>query len=184
MPRVSGWTHWATGAESAAFRIFSRSAIQGKTAELGRGAAVGSLEGGGEMAVAGEPQLEAEGGEIVVLGHQVERAGEPQIELIAVEGHALDLLEDLREIDGGAADLGCDFRERPAARQIAGEEQLRPIHEFLTWDAVGRRAQRLRAQGSTHEGERETFGFERLRDALIQAVSEQRDERLRTRIDR
>ena len=51
------------------------------------------------MAVAGEAEVEPEGGQIVVLRKEVERARETQAQLVAIERHALDLLEHLRQVD-------------------------------------------------------------------------------------
>src|SRR4051812_48267152 len=135
------------------------------------------------MAVAGEAELQAQRGEIVVLAEQIEGPREAQAQLIPIQRHAFHLLKDLREIYGRAADLGGDLSERPAARQICREYELHSIHEFLPTHA--RLCVPLCAwpERTTHECQRQTLGFQLLRDTATQTVPKKRDERLRARID-
>src|SRR5882762_2553864 len=73
--------------------------------EFRRRAAVGFAERGAEVAVAGKAKVEAEGCEVVILSEKIQRARQAQSQLIAIQGHAFDLLENLREINRGAADF-------------------------------------------------------------------------------
>jgi hypothetical protein len=59
------------------------SAQMDRTLEFRRRAAVGLPEGGAEMAVAGKAQIQTQGGEVVILAEQVQRAGQPQAQLVA-----------------------------------------------------------------------------------------------------
>src|SRR5579862_4228395 len=73
--------------------------------------AVGSFECGAEMAMAGKTEIERQGGQIDMGAEQVKRPGQPQLQLVAIEREALDLLEYLSEIDGRDADLSGDRRQ-------------------------------------------------------------------------
>ena len=152
-------------------------------AEFGWGAAVGFAEGGAEMAVTGEAEVEAQSGEIVVLAEKIEGAGEAQAELVAIEGQSLDLLEDLREIDGGAADFGGNFSKRPAAGEVAGENELGAIDHFLVAECTACGAAGAWAEGAVCEGEGQAFSFERLCEVAMQAVAQDGHEDLSTWID-
>ena len=90
--------------------------------EGGGGTSVSTTKGSGEVAVAGEADLKGECGEVVVVGKKVEGAGESEAELIPVEGHALNLLKDLNEVNGRAVDFGGDVGEGPTAGEVGGEE--------------------------------------------------------------
>src|SRR5687768_8247579 len=112
--------------EGAAVTIFSdrmASAAKRGLTEFRRRAAIRPLERGAEMTVAGEAELEGEGGEVVVLPQQVQGASEPQAKLIAIQRQPFDLLEYLGEIHRRATDFGSDFRERPAPRKIRRERE-------------------------------------------------------------
>jgi len=92
------------------------SSTQGGAFEGGRGASVCAAEGGCEMAVAGEADFEGEGGEVVEPSEEIERARKAKAQLIAVKRHSLDLLKDLREIDGGAVNFSGNVGQGPATR--------------------------------------------------------------------
>ena len=62
-------------------------------------AAVDAAECGAEMAVAGEAEIQAQRGQILILREEIQRAGQPQPQLVAIERHTLHLLKDLRQID-------------------------------------------------------------------------------------
>ena len=112
-----------------------RLAVKDGLAEFGRGAAVRLTEGGAEMAVAGEAEIEAQSGEVVVAGEEIESTRKAQTQLIAVQRQAFDLLENLREINGRAANFRGDFRERPTAGQVACENELDAVNEALASEA-------------------------------------------------
>ena len=80
-PKMFGEHHGAVG---AAVRFFSDLAIQDGLPESGRRTPVGLAEGGTEMAVAGETQIQAQGRQVIVLTNQIERSGEPQPQLVAI----------------------------------------------------------------------------------------------------
>lgn len=73
-------------------------------------------KGGAEMTVTGKAEIEAQGSKIVVLREKIERTSKAQTQLVAIQRQALDLLEDLREINRRAADFGGDFSEGPTTR--------------------------------------------------------------------
>jgi hypothetical protein len=58
------------------------------------------------MAVAGEAEVEGQRGQVLRIAQQIERKGEPQLQLVAVERQAFDLLEDLGQVARRDADLG------------------------------------------------------------------------------
>src|SRR5262249_54953081 len=95
--RQTGGNH---AAANAAVRFFSDrrkgNLAPGRALERGRRAAVGAPERSAEVAMAGEPEVLAERREIVVSLQEIERAGEAQAELVAVERDAFHALEDLR----------------------------------------------------------------------------------------
>ena len=64
------------------------------------------------------------------MAEQMQRARQPQPQLIAIERHGLDLLENLRQIDRRDADLRRDLAQRPAPRQIRGQHQLGAVHQL------------------------------------------------------
>src|SRR5713101_6335163 len=97
------------GASDAAVRFFSDLTVERRLSESRRRSAVGLSEGGAEMTVAGEAEIEAQGRQIIVLIDQIKRSREPQPHLVAIERHTLDPLEDLREVDRGSADFGGDL---------------------------------------------------------------------------
>src|SRR5262249_46342654 len=94
-------------------------AIQRGLSESGRRAPVRLAEGGTEMTVTGETEIQAQSRQIIVLTNQIERSGEPQPPLAAIQRHAFDPLERLREINRRSANLGGDLVQHPAPRQIA-----------------------------------------------------------------
>ena len=83
----------------------------------------------------GEADFKSERCEIRVSIEQIERSRETELKLVAIEGHSLDLLEDLGEIDGGAMDFCGDVGEGPAAGEVGGEEELDAIDHALV--AIG-----------------------------------------------
>src|SRR3954467_9758229 len=133
MPVLSGGRSRPRGRRAA---LSESLAVQRGATELGRGAAIGALERRREVAVAGEAQFESQGRQVVIFGHEIERAREPQVELVTIERRPLDLLENLREIDSGPADFRSDIGEGPASRQVTAEKQLYAIDEPLTRYAV------------------------------------------------
>lgn len=135
------------------------------------------------MAVAGEAEVEAEPGEIVAGGEELEGAREAEPQLIPVERHPFDLLKDLGEINGRAADFGRDFGEGPAAREVAGQDEFHAVHETLAGDAGGGGVGGARSQGTQDEGQCQAFGFQRLGNAVTQAVAQEGDEGLGSRVD-
>ncbi len=52
------------------------------------------------MAVAGKSEVQAQGGEVVEFPSRSSAAREPQPQLVPIERHRLDLLENLRQIHG------------------------------------------------------------------------------------
>ena len=79
--------------------------------------------------------------------------------------------------------FGGDLGQRPAPRQIAGQHELGPIDQPLASDAGAGRVRGARSQRPLHQGQGQALGFQRLGDALAQAVPQQRHQRLRPRID-
>ena len=54
-------------------------------------------------------------GEVVAVGESVQRAREPQVQLVAIQRHRFHLLEHLREVHGRHADLGRSFGSGPVS---------------------------------------------------------------------
>ena len=81
-------------------------------------AVVGLFEGRAEVAVAGKSEVECEAGQIGLVAEQVERSGEAELEVAAIERQTFDLLEYLREIDRRDADVDGDFGQGPTALRI------------------------------------------------------------------
>src|SRR5215472_4514554 len=95
-----------------------------RTLKLRRRAAISLPEGSTEMAVAGKAQIHSQCGEVIILAKQVQRACQPQTQLVAIQWHGLYLLEHLCEVDGRDTDLRGDFSQGPAACQIRGQHEL------------------------------------------------------------
>ncbi|MNL36163.1 hypothetical protein D3C87_1582330 [compost metagenome] len=74
------------------------------------------------MAVAGEAEIEPELGQVVIAAEQVERAGKPEAQLVAIKRHAFHLAEDLGEIDGRHTGLVGNLRQCPASREVGGKQ--------------------------------------------------------------
>ena len=72
-------------------------------------AAVDAAECGAEMAVAGEAEVQAQRGQILILREKIQRPRQAKAQLVAIERYALHLLEDLRQIDRGSSQLGGDL---------------------------------------------------------------------------
>jgi hypothetical protein len=81
--------------------------------------------------MAGEAEIEAKCGQVVILPEKIQRSREPQAQLIAVQGLTFHLLEDLREIYRGAAYFGGDLGQCPSPGEIARQYKLGPIHQQL-----------------------------------------------------
>src|SRR5882757_1686476 len=93
------------------------------------------------MTMAGETQIHAQRADIVSSMptlQQFQRACQPQAHLISVQGHSLDLLEELREIYGRYPNLRSDLRKRPTSCQIRCQHEFRALHQL----ALARRAAR------------------------------------------
>lgn len=104
---------------------------QGGLPEGGRRTSIDLAERGAEVAVAGEAKFEAELRQVFILPEKIQRSCEPQTQLIAIQRLTFYLLEDLREIDRGAAYFSGDFGQRPSSRQIARQHELSPVHHPL-----------------------------------------------------
>jgi hypothetical protein len=140
--------------------------------EGGGGTSVSTTKGSGEVAVAGEADLEGESGEVVVVRKKVEGAGEAEAELIPIEGHALNLLKDLGEVNGRAMDFGGYLGEGPTASEVGGEEELDAIDDALIAEATAWSAGGAWSEGALDEGEREAFCFEGFGRFFAEAVAE------------
>jgi hypothetical protein len=105
---------------------------------------VGMAESGAEMTVAGETEIQAQGRQVIVLTNQIERPGEPQPQLVTIQRHAFDPLEDLRKIDRRSANLCGNFVERPAPREITCKCQFYAIDQELALAACDVRGPRAR----------------------------------------
>ena len=118
-----------------------------------------------------------------VLRQQIERTRQPQALLIAIERHALNLLKDLRQVDGRVADFGAERRERPPPGQIGRERDLRAVDDPAQ---TGRRAwhvRRARSERPAEERQRARFVVERCVRMVPQTMTERRGQRLRPWID-
>ena len=98
--------------------------MQRQLPELRGRTAVNLAERGAEMTVAGEAEVEAKSGQVVILPEEIQRPREPQSQLVAIQRQTFDLLEDLRQINRRAAHFGGDLGQRPASRQIARQHEL------------------------------------------------------------
>jgi hypothetical protein len=67
--------------------------------EFGRRFTVHLTERRAEVAVTGKAKFQRERGQIVAVGEEIQRARQPQAQLIPIQRKAFDLLEHLREID-------------------------------------------------------------------------------------
>src|SRR5262249_51830023 len=82
-------------------------------------------ETGGEVAVAGEAQRDADGGETASrLEHLVERRRQPYTQLVAVQRHAGELPESAREVPGRAVPPPRQPPEAPRLAGLRGEREL------------------------------------------------------------
>ena len=70
-----------------------------------------------------------------------------------------------------------------APRHVAGQQQLHAIDEPPPRVRGATLLRGARTEAAAHQRQREAFGFERLDAAGMQAVAQQRDQRLRTRVD-
>src|SRR5262245_24746071 len=123
------------------------------------------------MTVAVETEVQAQGREIVILRKQCERPRESEPQLVAIERHPLDLLKHLREVHGGMAHFGCNLRQCPASRGIAGEHELGPVREPLSPDTCARSMRRARPQGASGKCQCEALSVERLAGPVSQTMS-------------
>src|ERR1700730_13581768 len=85
------------------------SAQSDRALEGSRRAAVGLPKSGREVAMAGEAEIQAQPAQIIVTGEQVQRACQPQAQLVTVQWHSLDLLEHLCEIYGRDSNFRADI---------------------------------------------------------------------------
>ena len=92
-------------------------------------------ERGVEMTMAGEAKLQAQSGQVVVLPEKIQRPGQAQPQLIAIQRKAFHLLEDLSQIYRGPAHFSSDFGQRPPTPEIARQQELRAIHQPPAADA-------------------------------------------------
>src|ERR1700678_4103493 len=98
-----------------------------------------SSEGIGEMAVAGEAQVHPESAEVLISTKQVQGARQSQSQLIAVQRHPFHLLEHLREVHGGDANLNRYLSQRPTSRRIRRQYQLGSVDQLSAADACPHR---------------------------------------------
>ena len=147
-------------------------------------AAVGLLERCREVTMAGEAEVQREGGYIVVLRDQVQRPRQAQAKVIAIQRESFDLLECLRQVHGGSA----DFRRRSRAsvqrrdRSLASSTLTRSTSRRRAYVAPGLRDVRGPTLLQTSVSDRLSASSGSMRPVL-QGVAKQRDERLGTRID-
>ena len=113
--------------------------------------------------MAGEAEVQAQGGEVVVLPEKIQRTRQAQPQLVAIQGQAFDLLEDLGQVHGGAAHLCGDLGQRPAACQITGEHELGPVHQALASDTGAGDVRGARPQRPLHQGQGQGFRFQGFR---------------------
>jgi hypothetical protein len=135
------------------------------------------------MTVARKAQLGGQCGQIVVLRNQVQRSGEAQPQLIAIEGNAFGLLEHLCQIYRRAADFRGDVRERPAPGKIAGQQDFDAVSQPAARTSRSGFVRCAWAQASANQGEHEALGLQRLDGAVVQAMPKQGDQGLCARVD-
>ena len=157
--------------------------MKGGEPERRRRAAVGLLEGGAEVTVTVEAEIEAQRGEVIVLGKQIERSCQSELHLVPIQRYALDLLKHLREVHGGMADFGADLCQCPTPSQIARQNQFGSIDEPLADSTRGRRMRRAGPQRAPCQREREALRLQRFSDVRAETVSKQRRQCLRSRVD-
>ena len=114
------------------------------------------------MAVAVEPEVQAQRREVVISREKLQRSRQPQPQLVAIQGDPLNLLEYLREVHRGTPNLGRDLGKRPSSCWIAREYEFRPVSEPLssstrTWNVGG-----SYSQGTCGECQREALRLQRL----------------------
>src|SRR5215468_8206076 len=166
-PKVSGEDHEAIG---GAVRFFSDLALQRGLPESGRRTPVSLAEGGAEMTVTGEAKMERQGRQVIVLAKQIERSREPQPQLIAIERHAFDPLEGLREIDRRSANLCGNLMQRPAPREIAGQHQFYAIDQALLAETGTGGVRCARPEGTLGEHQGQALGLQGLGNALVKTM--------------
>jgi hypothetical protein len=133
--------------------------------------------------VAGEAEVEAERGEIVGLRQQVQRPRQAQVQLVAIERHAFDGLEDLGEVDRRAPHLGGDLGQGPATGRIGAKHKLGAVGEPTASRRPADGAAGARSESAAGQGEGETLGLQRLEGAGGEAVAELGGQRLGLRVD-
>ena len=135
------------------------------------------------MAVARESDAQCDISEVFAVGEQVQRAGQAQAQVIAIERKPFHLLKDLGEINGGSADLRRDLGERPTMGQIACEQQFHAIHQLAPRGCRARLVRRARPETAPDEVERNTLGLQRFDRTVLQGVSKECHESLGSRVD-
>jgi hypothetical protein len=133
--------------------------------------------------VAIEPEIQAQGRQVVISREKLQRSRQPQPQLIAIQGDPFNLLEYLREVHRGTPNFGRDLGKRPSSCRIAREYEFRPVGEPLSLDTRTWNMGGSYSQGSLGECQREALRFQRFRNPLTQAVPQQRDEHLSPWID-
>src|SRR5687767_14839477 len=91
---------WGQETICAASRLSRSLASSDAFPELGRRDSVRLPERGREMAVTRKSEVLGKGRKIGALRHQVQRARQPQPQVVAIERQSLDLLERLRQVHG------------------------------------------------------------------------------------
>jgi hypothetical protein len=119
----------------------------------------------------------------MVLRDLIQGACKTQPQVIAIQGHPLDLPENLREVHGRSAHLRGDFRERPASGQVAGQQNFSPIRQPVVSMASLGCVRRARSQTPTDQGQRQTLGLQRLDGMVTERMAKERHQCLGARID-
>lgn len=136
------------------------------------------------MAVAGKAEVEAQRREVGIAVEQFQRAGQPQAQLVAIEGQALGLAEHLGQVDRRAAHLGGDFRQRPAPAEVAGQDDLRPVGQFAASGAGGEAGGQVYGEGALDEPQRQALGLERFGAGVAQPAPQAGQQGLGAGVDR
>src|SRR5258706_9055812 len=157
--------------------------IQRRLPKLRGRTTVSSSECGTKMAVAGEAEMQAQCGQIVILREEIQGPRQSKTQLVAIQRHTFHLLEDLCEIDRGAAHISSNLSQRPSPCQIARQHEFGPVHQLLTSDTGSSCVRGAGPQRALHQGQGNALCLQRLRDVPTQAMPQQRDEQLSSRIN-
>jgi hypothetical protein len=130
------------------------------------------------MTMAGKAQLRCQSRQIVVSRNEVQCPRQAQPQVISIQGNAFRLTEHLSQVYGRPADLSGDFRECPAPGKIAGQQDFDTVRQPAARMSRARLVRCAWSQATAHQVQHQALSLQWLNAPVLQAVPEQRDQRL------